>query len=470
VKYIAIHKIAFLLTVAILCTVPSCIPNKETDTEQLPDHSIGRTADPIVIRGESLPQFLQTNPSNIVLFYFDGKWKQAPVQIDDRVIADFYDIYNGTRVSPGVTEEFFADENTLTGPDTDPLFDENDQLVFMATDSGLARPQDSLPPGVNSSTGYEVIITDPLAPDDIGYAYLFVAAETLDQSAGKTYGQYSYRLDAGTYPGDYNFGNGLNHEDSWFTSEFYRRHFSYRWVTDGLEIFIGKSSGASLIEMYNVQFSPLICTRSVMVFSNGEGAMITNRSGPVRSIRSYMGAKSGPLTQREHLFYPRREEVTTFLRVHEIPNIMVLNDFNSAVEGLTYYNSLNREGVAIDGVPDEPVLGNLEWEMTVGPAGAMTVVNIIETDIYPLEVTSYYQDESPSPLPMCTGDDTAWGLSGTWIISPMPDTDPRHSECENYLRQIAVIYYDGPDADVEKAEQYNAWVRNPLSIMVNQLD
>lgn len=448
-----------------------CTPEKKIiDAPSTPDFSIKRDTDSIVIDGVNLPRFLQSDPAKIVLFYFDGEWKQAPVQIDERVVADFYDIYNRTRVSPGVTEEFFADEGTLTGADTDPSFDDNDQLVFMAIDSGSNRKTDSLPTGVQSSPFYEIQITDPLSPNDIGYAYLFLATEPLDQTAGKSYGEYSYQLDAGEYPDAYNFGTGLNPEDSFFTSAFYRRHFADRWVSDGLEISIGTSTGESLIEMYNVQFSPLICTRSVMVFSEGEGAMITNKTGAVRSIRSYMGANSGPLTQREHIFYPRREEITTFLRVHEIPNIMVLNDFNTAVKGMTYYNNLNLEGIAIDGQPDEPVLGDLDWEMTVGPAGAMIGINIIETDIYPIEVTSYYQDESPSSLPMCTGDDTAWGLGGTWIISPIPDTDPRHSECNNYLRQILIVYYDGPDADTERAEKYNAWARNPLTVGINEIN
>ena len=59
--------------------------------------------------------------------------------------------------------------------------------------------------------------------------------------------------------------------------------------------------------------------RSEDTFNDAEGAFIANKSGPVRAIRSYIGANSGPLTVRQHVFYERREDITTYLRVHAIP-------------------------------------------------------------------------------------------------------------------------------------------------------
>jgi hypothetical protein len=43
------------------------------------------------------------------------------------------------------------------------------------------------------------------------------------------------------------------------------------------------------------------CGRSEQTFTMGPGAMVANKSGPVRAIRSYMGANSGGHTHREHL-------------------------------------------------------------------------------------------------------------------------------------------------------------------------
>ncbi len=37
-------------------------------------------------------------------------------------------------------------------------------------------------------------------------------------------------------------------------------------------------------------------------FSAAEGAFIVNKSGPVRALRAYIGANSGPYTGRLHVF------------------------------------------------------------------------------------------------------------------------------------------------------------------------
>ena len=59
----------------------------------------------------------------------------------------------------------------------------------------------------------------------------------------------------------------------------------------------------------------------------------------MRAIRSYIGANSGPLTQRDHIFYARREDIRTFLRVHAIPGVLDFFDYSSAAIGMTYRNN-----------------------------------------------------------------------------------------------------------------------------------
>ena len=46
----------------------------------------------------------------------------------------------------------------------------------------------------------------------------------------------------------------------------------------------------------------------------GEGAFIVNISGPVRAIRSYLGANSYLYTVNTHFFYPGREDLVTDVR------------------------------------------------------------------------------------------------------------------------------------------------------------
>ena len=100
-----------------------------------------------------------------------------------------------------------------------------------------------------------------------------------------------------------------------------------------------------ILDRAKAQFAPGNCGRSEDTFNDAEGAFIANKSGPVRAIRSYIGANSGPLTQREHIFYERREDIRTFLRVHAIPGIMDYFDYSPAASGMTYKNNVNTGGV-----------------------------------------------------------------------------------------------------------------------------
>ena len=90
----------------------------------------------------------------------------------------------------------------------------------------------------------------------------------------------------------------------------------------------------------------------------------------MRAIRCYMGANSGPNTERTHIFYARREDIITDLRVHAIPGVMDFFDYSPAASGMTYYDDLNLSGVTIDGTPDTVTLGApTNWERVDGPAG-----------------------------------------------------------------------------------------------------
>jgi hypothetical protein len=78
----------------------------------------------------------------------------------------------------------------------------------------------------------------------------------------------------------------------------------------------GGATGADILDRHKNLFAPGNCVRSEDTFSAAEGAFIVNKSGPVRALRAYIGANSGPYTGRLHVFYARRELITTYLRVH----------------------------------------------------------------------------------------------------------------------------------------------------------
>ncbi len=137
---------------------------------------------------------------------------------------------------------------------------------------------------------------------------------------------------------------------------------------------------------------------------------MTNKVGPVRAIRSYLGASSGLYTQREHPFYERRQTITTMLRVHAIPGILDFFDYGPAAVGMRYHNDLNPAGVPIDGVPDLVAAGPLGWELVTGPQGSLVMAHRIETTIAGFASTAYYLDDARHPRDrQCTGDRDAYG-------------------------------------------------------------
>ncbi len=185
-----------------------------------------------------------------------------------------------------------------------------------------------------------------------------------------------------------------------------------------------------ILDRAKARLAPGNCGRSEDTFNAGEGAFIANKSGPVRAIRSYIGANSGPVTQREHVFYERREDVRTFLRVHAVPGPLDYFDYSAAASGMTYKNTNNTGGVTINGTPDSVTAGPLTWESVDGPQGGLSMAHTLDTDIAGLATTSYYLDDSTpaatGPETQCTGDNQAIGASGPWSsAATIPNTDPR---------------------------------------------
>ncbi len=158
---------------------------------------------------------------------------------------------------------------------------------------------------------------------------------------------------------------------------------------------------------------------------------MTNKAGPVRAIRSYIGANSGPLTQREHIFYEQREDVRTFLRVHAVPGPWDFLDFSSAAIGMTYRNNLRtRTASGSTAVPDAVTNGRSTWESIDGPQGGLSQSHTLVTDIPALNGHSFYlDDKTPSggQQTQCTGDAEAIGQSGPWLNSDAAEHRPAHS-------------------------------------------
>ncbi|MEY3362189.1 MAG: hypothetical protein RL531_1908 [Actinomycetota bacterium] len=438
---------------------------------------VSRPADPVVLTGAAVPSLIGRVPSRIVALRWTGSaWQRRHVQVDERAVVNFariYGILNAPTTAfygsqPGlVNETVYTSGATWTGNDVDRTVDADDEIVFMARDGGLRATGAAQPPGTAIGSGVEVRITDPLVADSESYLYLFERATTgiLPGGAGPRYASYAFRLISGSYKTTYSRFAGPNPEDTRFRGATYQRHFADRWLSDQITIVTNKVLSADLLDRQKVLFAPNTCVRSETTFNEttgygtAEGAFIINKNGPVRAIRSYVGANSGPNTQRTHLMYDRREEIVTDLRVHSIPSVMDLFDYSTAAHGMTYRNSLNQTGVTLDGSPDTLVNGEATWEQLSGAPGTITHVHDLTTS-FPRTVSTYHLDDSTPADPQCTGDSTA-ATTGPNITSSIPCTDPALA-CSATLRGRRTIFYEAPGGDAATAAAHRASVTSPV--------
>ena len=435
-----------------------------------------RIADPIVITGADTPTLVGSSPGTIVGFRrTSGAWAQIPIQIDERAIVNFSKIYHdpiasfyGSQVNL-VSTLVYTSTNTWTGADPDPKFDNNDELAFMARDAGNAAAPGTAPPvGARAGTGVEVHVTDPLAPANDSYIYLFnkIVGSTLVPGAHVKYVNYTFKLLSGAYKPTYGLTGANNLENSTVKGATYTRHFSNRWLTDQLMISAPGASKVDILDRNKVLFAPNFCVRSEDTFDasgpNGtaEGAFIVNKTGPIRAIRSYVGANSGPSTQRTHIFYDRREDIRSDLRVHAIPSVIDFVDYSAAAVGMTYRNSTNPGGVTIDGNPESLTAGANLWEQVAGPQGTVTYVTTSHASFTP-SVTSWYEDNSTTPTTQCTGDAFAYGASGNYINATIPCTDPGLG-CTDSFDTTRTILYEAPGGTAASADSNSSAVVQPL--------
>ena len=407
---------------------------------------LSRPADPVVLKGADLPMFKGTAPDSLVAFRYEDGWGQIPIQVDERDMRSYGEIYNfflNGFMGQGIHElvgEFYTDPNTYMGPDTDPMLDDNDEVVFMARDTGNKAVDIADPQGIVPGSRAEVRVSDPL-DGATGYIYLFLSAGGLDPSAGQSYVDYQFRLQSGDYRETF-APEGVNLESSSASSEYYERTFTSRWLTEVLRITAPGASGMDILDRRKIRLQPTGATGLCFepeTEAGGEaleGAFVANKSGPVRGIRSHVGFRSGPEIQQDHFFYEQREDIVLHWRVHAVRGftVFVFVDYDPAAIGMTYFNNNNTGGVIIDGVPDLVIPGVLRWELVSGSPGSLAIIQDLVSN-FSLNASSYYlDDDSPVP-PQCLGDAFAIGSSGQSIIAFIPDTDLRTSS--NTLAWVA---------------------------------
>ncbi len=451
------------------------------DTEQ---STITRPTTPVVLTGSKLNRLGGWAPSRVVAFrWSNGAWEQVPVQVDQRKVVP-YGSQPSSNATAGVTGSVYgtdtggptslqyADPNTWVGSDTNPNVDADDEVVFMASDAGGVPPGGTAAPaGVEASTGTRVSVANPRATSERGGVYLFRSTGSLDPSAGKDYVDYRFALTSGSYKTTYKRADGPNPETSTVTTPTYSIAYSDRWKEVSWQVLAAGASHVDVLDGHKNQFDTTTCGRSNDTFADGEGAFVANIDGPVRAIRSYVGANSGPLTQRTHIMYRDREDIITNLRVHPIPGIMDFVDYSAAAVGMKYRSSTKPGGVTINGLADTVSATLPAWEAVDGPQGQVYLRTTFTSSDAGLAAgtSEFYRDQTAPTEPQCWGDSSYYGASGTFVHTAIGNTDPRSTPTTTFSG-TRVIQFLPPAADkaaiAGSAAEWAADVDAPLTTTV----
>jgi hypothetical protein len=139
--------------------------------------------------------------------------------------------------------------------------------------------------------------------------------------------------------------------------------------------------------------------------------------------------------------------------------LLVYHDLNETVyDPMTYYDSVNRGGVRVDGQPDALDGALPEWRFwtassSSGIEGSLWSADRIESSFAdPLLAASsnWYLDDANPPYPQCWGDSQAIGQSGIRSTYSIPNTDPRSTPTEQ-LRMTTTELSTLPVASAEMA-------------------
>ncbi|HYB99046.1 MAG TPA: Ig-like domain-containing protein [Candidatus Limnocylindrales bacterium] len=361
------------------------------------------------------------DPNQIVAFAWRGTgFEEIPVQVDeimpyclanpnsdfgiysgtDKELSYAWDVESWKKVAGTCTAEY--DEGESATPDPAPTLDDDDEIVFMASDAGTVAPSGApLPFGVNAL--HAVAIVDPLAPTTASFVYLGLREGGSAFDASNGYVSYvrdanaDQWIDRSFYAdndpeklGSSNTGYGPNLSGTVCDENGVPRSSNDRFPRDGVTVstdtYHWRATGRWMVRNISVArpgapgvYGPDLVDRwkgrafqqspdstiSIVGFEDEQvnweanSALLGELTGPVRAIRETWGADSGTNVTKTEAFY---RDVVTYryhVRVHPIPpdGLYTSWDYNAGV-ATTYYNTLKPGGVAIDGVNDD--VGNVD--------------------------------------------------------------------------------------------------------------
>jgi len=328
--------------------------------------TLDRDLEPVIVAGWMVSD-LSGSPTDelFVYAYSGGSWEQIPAQVDE--------------VAPDGSFSSYEDG----------ALDANDEIVFMAKDTGEQAPAD---PPLNQvltigDKWYEIVATDPLEPTHQAWAYLV-------RSAALT----------ATVPIDY---VDFDAERSRINAQTYSVGFALTHPALGYGTLGG--GGASILDRTKVH---LMCDLAFIcplneddLYPRPDGLV---KDGPVRVI-----AREGRV-----LAYG---SMTWWAPVFDIPqflagDVRISTDFRSTAIGSTLYSAVVPDGVTVDGEPDTvpPTPLSTWWQLST-PTG--TVIRVADSEPAGGTPSNFYVDNQVLD-PRDTGDHRHYGETGISIEDP----------------------------------------------------
>lgn len=352
--------------------------------------TIQRLQDPVIVSGATFPAFGGVAIEELALYrYHSGSWQPVPFQVDELTISGTYT----------VTE--------------DGLLDDNDQLVFMAFDTGEAVPTTNWVNDAQAQLNPRFVITatDPLDPAGQGWLYLY-RSTTLPR-ANNSYVSWDE-------------GNQSVTAIS-YTAGFAPEQFL------GLASLYLNNSPADLLDRQKIrgQASVLLFGQPISTTLFDEESILSLITQPVTITLPIVGpvrAVGGNETQG-FAFYGSRADFSLALDLSDVDLapftvlhfdfIRVSLDWNDpAGSGLSpaVYDNSNGVQVAIDGLPDNvPTTPSANWVQVSGAAGGLVTVGEIDPANGSLQ--NYYLDQA-TPDPNDKGDNRSYGDAGFRLDDP----------------------------------------------------
>jgi len=387
------------------------------------DLGLARIQEPVVVTGDELPLFDGAALGDLYVYACSGAtWQQIPFQLDEVDASGTYTAENG-------------------------LLDANDELVFMVMDLGEQATASDWITDTHSQSylRYEIQVSDPLNPSQLGWAYVYRSA-TLSPSL----------------PTDYVSWDAANQR---LVGSTYVVGFSpaVHAAMDSMEL---NGSGTDALDRGKIRIDatcyvygfpvPLTLTEEDLA---GSLDYTPDIDGPVRAGGGSADGSSWAYHSLYQSYFAMNIDdlapppPCTTLTIEQVRlSSDWLDPTTTGMAPATYYDNNSGAGVAIDGAPDSvPPAPVTTWKQVSGGQGS--IVQVVEVTVGAGQLANYYLDDQTVD-PDDTGDGRSFGDAGFAV------DDPAGQVCAETL-----TFFLDPDLP-NMGLTYQSYYANPLEVVV----